>query len=276
MYYELYVDVFFLVNFTMDTILLALLKKALTCPVRYGRIIAGGVLGAALTCVVVIWPCKTSWAKFIVFHGVINVLMLRTGLGLKWGRELFRGWVILYIESFLLGGVLQFAGQYLREGSAFFALAVISYYVVLGIWKIILLFSEKGNRYCEVEVFFGERNCRLRALIDTGNTLKDTVSKDPVSVMDQASVKRLTEGKQPERFRYIPYHSIGKKEGVMPAFRMDKIQIIQDGYRINVEHPLVAICEEELGSENYQMIINPDILAGGKKNGDKSSSSTSV
>lgn len=87
----------------MDTILLALLKKALACPVRYGRIIAGGVLGAVLTCVVVIWPCKTTWAKFIVFHGVINVLMLRTGLGLKWGRELFRGWVILYIESFLLG-----------------------------------------------------------------------------------------------------------------------------------------------------------------------------
>ncbi len=83
--------------------------------------------------------------------------------------------------------------------------------MVLGIWKIILLFSEKGNRYCEVVVFFGERNCRLRALIDTGNTLKDTVSKDPVSVMDQASVKRLTEGKQPERFRYIPYHSIGKR-----------------------------------------------------------------
>lgn len=127
----------------MDTILLALLKKALACPVRYGRIIAGGVLGAVVTCVVVIWPCKTTWAKFIVFHGVINVLMLRTGLGLKWGRELFRGWVILYIESFLLGGVLQFAGQYLRQGSVFFALAVISYYVVLGIWKIIYCFRRK-------------------------------------------------------------------------------------------------------------------------------------
>lgn len=76
---------------------------------------SGGVLGAVLTCVVVIWPCKTTWAKFIVFHGVINVLMLRTGLGLKWGRELFRGWVILYIESFSFRGVLQFAGQYLRQ-----------------------------------------------------------------------------------------------------------------------------------------------------------------
>ena len=130
--------------------------------------------------------------------------------------------------------------------------------------------------YCEVEVFFGEKNDRLRGLIDTGNTLSDTISNDPVSIIDRASVRRLTEEKKPERFRYISYHSIGKKEGVMPAFRLDKMQIIRDGNKINVEHPLVAVSEEELGSENYQMIINPDILTGGKKNGDKSGSSTSV
>ena len=109
MYYELYVDVFFLMNFTMDTILLALLKKALACPVRYGRIIAGGVLGAVLTCIVVIWPCKTTWAKFIVFHGVINVLMLRTGLGLKWGRELFR--VFSFRGSITVCGTVSAAGK---------------------------------------------------------------------------------------------------------------------------------------------------------------------
>ena len=276
MYYELYVDVFFMVNFTMDAILLSLLKKALVCPVGYGRVVAGAAVGALLTCITIFIFRKTPALRFVVFHGVINVVMIKTGLGLKWGRELFRGWIILYIESFLLGGVFQFFSQYLRWGSLFFVLAVCCYYVVNGIWKIILFFTEKENRYCEVEVFFGERSSRLRALIDTGNTLKDEISNDPVSVIDQVSVKQLTEGKRPERFRYIPYHSIGKKEGVMAAFRLDKIQIIQDGNRTYVEHPLVAISEEELGSENYQMIINPDILAGGKKNGDKSSSSTSV
>ena len=108
--------------------------------------------------------------------------------------------------------------------------------------------------------FLEKKNDRLRGLIDTGNTLSDTISNDPVSIIDRASVRRLTEEKKPERFRYISYHSIGKKEGVMPAFRLDKMQIIRDGNKINVEHPLVAVSEEELGSENYQMIINPDIL----------------
>lgn len=276
MYYELYLDVFFMTNFTMDAILLILLKKAMACPAGYGRIMAGAVTGAVMTCAAVIWPCKTPVLKFIVFHGVINVLMIKAGLGLKWGRELFRGWVILYIESFLLGGVFQFFHQYLRRGSLFFVLAVVSYYLTAGIWRIILFFTEKGNCYCEAEIFLGDRMERVKALIDTGNTLKDEISKDPVSVMDKTSVKRLTEGKMPDRFRYIPYHSIGKKDGIMPVFRPDRIQIVCGGNKINVEHPLVAISEEELGSENYQMILNPDILAGGKKNGDKSSSSTSV
>lgn len=276
MYYELYVDVFFMVNFTMDAILLILLKKALVCTAGYGRIMAGAALGAALTCIAVISLQGMPVLRFVVFHGVINVVMMKAGLGIKWGRELFRGWVLLYIESFLLGGVFQFFHQYLRRGSLFFVLAVVSYYLAAGIWKVILFFSEKGNRYCEVEIFFEDKKDRLRALIDTGNTLRDPVSNDPVSVIDKASAKELTEGKEPERFRYIPYHSIGKKEGVMPAFRLDKIQIIRDGNKMNVEYPLVAVSEEELGSENYQMIINPDILAGGKKNGDKSSSSTSV
>ena len=161
-----------------------------------------------MTCIAIVIFRKTPVLRFVVFHGVINVVMMKAGLGIKWGRELFRGWVLLYIESFLLGGVFQFVQQYIRRGSMFFLLAVISYYLVSVIWKIILFFSEKGNRYCEVEVFFGEKNDRLRGLIDTGNTLSDTISNDPVSIIDRASVRRLTEEKKPERFQiyFLSFH----------------------------------------------------------------------
>lgn len=103
MYYELYVDVFFMVNFTMDAILLILLKKLLACPAGYGRVFAGAATGAAMTCIAIVIFRKTPVLRFVVFHGVINVVMMKAGLGIKWGRELFRGWVLLYIESFLFG-----------------------------------------------------------------------------------------------------------------------------------------------------------------------------
>lgn len=52
MYYELYVDIFFMVNFMMDTILLLIVKKMILCSVSYGRILLGAATGAMLTCVV--------------------------------------------------------------------------------------------------------------------------------------------------------------------------------------------------------------------------------
>ena len=90
MYYELYVDVFFMVNFTMDAILLILLKKLLACPAGYGRVFAGAATGAAMTCIAIVIFRKTPVLRFVVFHGVINVVMMKAGLGIKWGRELFR------------------------------------------------------------------------------------------------------------------------------------------------------------------------------------------
>ena len=96
MYYELYVDEVFMVNFTMDAILLILLKKLLACPAGYGRVFAGAATGAAMTCIAIVIFRKTPVLRFVVFHGVINVVMMKAGLGIKWGRELFRGWVLLY------------------------------------------------------------------------------------------------------------------------------------------------------------------------------------
>lgn len=76
---------------------------------------AGAATGAAMTCIAIVIFRKTPVLRFVVFHGVINVVMMKAGLGIKWGRELFRGWVLLYIESFLLGGVFQFVQQYIRR-----------------------------------------------------------------------------------------------------------------------------------------------------------------
>ena len=83
MYYELYVDVFFMVNFTMDAILLILLKKLLACPAGYGRVFAGAATGAAMTCIAIVIFRKTPVLRFVVFHGVINVVMMKAGLGIN-------------------------------------------------------------------------------------------------------------------------------------------------------------------------------------------------
>lgn len=276
MYYELYVDIFFMVNFMMDTILLLIVKKMILCSASYGHILLGAATGAMLTCVVTTGLQGRTYLQWILFYGVINTLMLKIGLRIRWGRELLKGWIFLYIASFLLGGIFLVFRPYLRVGSLFFWLAVLSYYLVQGIWKILLLLTRRNHDYCEVELYLGNQSFRSKALIDTGNTLRDMVSGQPVNVIERQIVEQLTAEGRSLRFRYIPYHSIGKKEGIMPLIRLDRMKIIEGTHFKWIEYPLAAISEERLSEENYQVILNPDILTGGKENGNKSSSSTPV
>ena len=125
-------------------------------------------------------------------------------------------------------------------------------------------------------MFLGNQCVRSKALIDTGNTLRDMISGQPVNVITREIAQQFACERNPLNFRYIPYHTIGKEEGIMPLIRLDRMKVIEGTQFSWIEHPLAAISEERFSEENYQVILNPDILTGGKENGYKSSSSTSV
>ena len=54
MYYEVYIDVMFLVNFMMDVLILFSVKALMKMPGSMKRVIAGGLVGSGLSCLVVI------------------------------------------------------------------------------------------------------------------------------------------------------------------------------------------------------------------------------
>ena len=82
-YYELYIDVLFLVNFMMDYILLLLVRKMLKCTATHGNICIGAMTGSFLTCLVIILPVLHPFLKFILFHVVVNTAMIKQGLRSK-------------------------------------------------------------------------------------------------------------------------------------------------------------------------------------------------
>lgn len=258
MYYELYIDVFFLMNFMMDYVLLAMTGKMMGCSVRKGRICLGAAVGAALTCVVMVLPVHVTFVKFILFHGVVNIVMIKTGLKIRWDRSFFRAYILLYISGILVGGVMNCFRQYLRTVSLFFAFALLSYLAASGMWEIIRHLAERKNYRCEIILWKGKRKCKILALIDTGNTLRDPLTGEPVSILARETAKKILDGEETGNIRYIPYHSIGKEEGVMPVFRLDRM-IVDKGKR-TISEPLVAVSEEYMTEDEYEMILNPDLL----------------
>lgn len=261
MYYELYIDLLFLVNFMMDSLLLLTVKHVLKCPATHGRIFLGGAVGSVLTCVVIIMPFP-GIIKLILFHTVVNTIMIIIGLKVKKKNQFWKALVLLYIVSFLFGGILQLLHPYVRVGSLFFAAAVGCYYLIRGIWSFLTGLKRVQEKLCEITLYTSAGEWKVKALIDTGNALKDNMSKEPVSVVDKALAKSiLTDADIKNGFHYIPYRTVGK-EGIMPVFCIRKmcIHLKEEKW---IEKPVIGVSEERVSEqEEYQMILNPDLLGG--------------
>lgn len=275
MHYELYIDVFFLENFAMDFILLAVVRKMLGNNEAYWRVCLGALFGALLTCLAVALPVPYASVKLILLHGLANIVMVKTGLKTQGFKELFRAWILLYISGFLLGGVFGFLKQYVRLGSLFLALAVASYYIVSGIWSLVVYLGRQSRYRCQVVLQVGAKRVIVQALIDTGNCLKDDITGKPVSIIDKNVIKKLWGENDIAGIRYISYHSIGKAEGVMPLVTLDGMYVCRKEKEW-IERPLAAICEEDMTADRYEMILNPDVLIGGIDYGNKSCSTASI
>lgn len=262
MYYELYIDVFFLINFMMDSLLLLAVKKVLKCPVGNARVFLGGAVEAALTCMLVAIPLPAV-VKLPVYYVWMNGIMLRIGLKIKKRSEFWKAFVLLYVFAFLMCGMMQLLQPWLRTGSLFFAAAVPAYYLLCGIWHFMVCMRKKNGRICEVVLYVGMEKYRINALVDTGNGLTDPVSGEPVSVIDSACAQQmLKEEGENKGIRYIPYRTVGG-DGVMPVFRAEQIEIFLAGEKeeFRMQRPVIGICEGQISEqEEYQMILNPDIL----------------
>lgn len=257
-YYELYIDVLFLVNFLMDYILLLVTKKVLRISSSYGRICIGALTGAFLTCLVTAVGIPFTFIKVILFYVLVPSAMLAAGIPLKSPDRFMRALITLYISGFLVGGIFAYLDQYVQVGSLFFALAMASYYLASGALKMLSLLFHFGESHCLVTLSFGGESCRAEAIVDTGNRLRDEASGKAVSIISRKLAERLLGEGTPEGIRYIPYQTIGKGKGVIPVIPIDSICI--DGREERqVKHPMVAISEDSSFGNGYDVILNPDI-----------------
>ena len=102
MHYELYIDLLFLENFMMDSLLLLVLNRVLKCKSNWQRIFLGGGLGSGMMCLgIVVIPGSLST---YFFHGIVSSCMLITGLRIRTKAQFIKAYILLYIYVRFLWG----------------------------------------------------------------------------------------------------------------------------------------------------------------------------
>jgi stage II sporulation protein GA (sporulation sigma-E factor processing peptidase) len=271
---NLYIDVLFFINFTMDFLVLSIVRRGMKYRLIRWRLILGAVLGAAWAVFAAAFPYLPVLLEMAVTYLGVSTLMVMTAFDLKRPKDIGKGLIALYLAAVAVGGIMEFlyqhtkAGYYIEQilsgntGRAipFYQLIFLGAGSYFGI-RVMLrwlpgLWKAKSNFY-EVTMHYRGKEKKVTALLDTGNRLYEPVSRRPAHVVTYEAVRELCESVS--EVVYIPFGSVGKSNGVMPGIFLDEMEVRQgDDVKI-IEKPLIAVCKKALSSSGeYQMLLHDE------------------
>lgn len=266
MEYEFYADTFFLLNLFVDTLLLFLLKKVLHATATHVRLFLGGIFGAGAVCVLTVIPGMGAFAKLFFGYGLISLAMIKISFRHMDFVQVCRAAVCLYGCAFVFAGLLHFfmtLFPFLRTyGIGIFGICAMGFFFYEGFLRLYEIRKRKQGSYLiPVTIIWKDRAEKLLALVDTGNSLYEPIGGKPVSVLEKDAVRGLFAADKPEVFRAIPFHSIGKRNGILEGYQLTELIIRGEYENIRIEKPMIGLFDKKVSNNGaYQMILHPALM----------------
>ena len=283
-----YGDLLFLINFSMDFLCLFLVARLMSRPFSLFRGSAASVLGG-LYAVATVFVAAAGPAEILIHLGICLVMCLVTFAG---KNESPSSILILsaafLLASFLLGGIMTAVFNLMNHASPPDDLSE-SHHMPLWLFAAVAAVSSAaawiGGRFlrarsqiqsADLEIRLGRRRTVIRAMCDSGNLLRDSVSGKPVIVADRRhAVNLLPADCQPitdwstgaiaslppsvaTRVRIIPLGTAGS-QGTLLALRPDSI-VIRVAGRTRTADALIGFTDIKNTPDGISAIIPPELI----------------
>lgn len=300
----IYLDVILVENLCMNYIILFATGYIMKLKRKHIRLITSALVGGIYS-ILAYMEIMEIYSNTIV-KIILSIVMVYIAYIPKTVKELMKELTIFYLTSFVFGGcafaLLYFIkpqeiifkngvliGTYpikiaILGGIVGFIITTIAFYII----KIRL---GKKDIFCDVTIYFNEKSLQIKALIDTGNMLKDPITNMPVIVVEKEKLevilpnyildnldniiggdvsKTIYEDENLEyinRFRVIPFKSLGKENGLLLGFKVDKVIIYRDDIESKIKNVIIGIYNHKLSrKEQYSALIGLDIIEGSNEN----------
>ena len=294
-----YIEYLLIENVIINFIILYVTKKITRTKTTKLRLFIGALVGSIYT-LVAFFPSLQFMGKFIIKFSV-SMLMIILAFNPERLNQFFKQMSAFYMVTFGFAGAI-IGIFYILNNS--FNLTRFSFndfdelvkFLIIGIGMAIFLIRNilkfyqnrinKENYLTNITIRLRDKEVKLIALIDTGNSLKEPISQKPVIIAEYSAL----EGILPERIknmyldkkeldlnfiakimdeigddiklRLIPFKSIGNENGILIGFKPDSIKIYLDDETRNLtEDIIVAIYNDKLAAdEQYNGLLHPEIL----------------
>lgn len=276
-----YWDIMFLINFTIDYIILYSTAKTVFLKRNFFKMILGAVIGGIYGIFI--------FEKSIVFNILTYILVTLLILYVAFSKLNFKIISTFYIISFLFGGISNYLnnmygvikmsnGFIFVENNLFAVLmgVILSSFIIVISLKLIKRNVIKHKQIKTVDIFFEGKSVTVSGMLDTGNLLLDPITKYPVILVSfddiekiiSSDLKKFLEEKENlcvninrkiiNKIRLIPYKNSNSND-VLKGFKPDYIVIKEEDER-KITDVIIAVTYNKLSENNeFNAILNPQI-----------------
>lgn len=288
----IYIDLIFLENLFMNSIIIYATAIILKKEIKIWRILASSTIGALYACVYYISNLQIY--STVILKIFLSITIIYIAFKNKTIKDFLISLLIFYLTSFTLGGVTFALLYFIRPGDILFQngtlvgiypMKMILIGGMLGFLVIIISFKSIKNKivkkdmFCKISIKFGRNITNINAIIDTGNFLKEPITKKPVIIVEKEEListipvdildnlqdiikgeKEADEMYKP-RIKLIPFSALGTEKGMILGIRPDDFAIYYQGKIAKNKDVIIGIYDKKLSKNNkYNALVGMEVI----------------
>lgn len=273
----IYIDVYFLINFTVDLLSIYFALNFMHISSNIQRIVVASLVGALYAVFGVIFISKQTLMYPIALIILVFIVLI-SAKGIKAFRRLKFGLTFVLFQT-MIGGTVYFAYTALNsflsdlevesedKNRGFLILSMIVL-LAIGVLKLVITVfsSAKSEKNCHLIINYKENSLEFDALVDSGNFAVDPMDKTPVMLISDkladkifGTDKRMFDFskcilmEEKKKMRIIPL-SFGGTKKILYGYKSDSVFVVgkKENERIKV---VIALDQNNESYAGYEALI---------------------
>ncbi len=296
----IYLDVVFFENLLLNFIILVATAIIGKCKIKKIKILLASIFGSSYA--ILNYIIKLSTFQNLLLKIFISSFMILIAFENKRIKVFFKNLIMFYLTSLTFGGAAfmllffispqniiyengHFIGTYPIKVAIYGG--ILGFVIISIVSKIIKNRLSASSMLCQIDIVYNGKIAKLKTLIDSGNLLKEPISKEDVVIVEKSSLKEIVDedilnnidniingkwiGEMDDKvynykFKVIPFSSLGNENGVLLGFKPDYIKIYDEEEYVK-NNIIIGIYNGKLSKSNlYTSLIGLNILKEGEKN----------
>lgn len=291
----IYLDLIFLENFIMNTIILYATKIILKTKANCSKIFLSSIIGSIYT--IILYTTELKIYTSIISKILLSIIMVYVAFKAKNIKKLFQQVLIFYITSFIFGGFALYLIYYIKpqeiliRNGVYVGSYVLKTILLGGILAFIIIKictqimkNKSKSLYCNIEINIDNNIVKTKAMVDTGNLVKEPITNNPVIIVESTllegiipleilnnlenilcgNLKNISEENQMNyivKMRCIPFKSLGKENGMLLGIKSNEVIIEKDDENKIIKNAIIGIYDKSLTKRGeYRALIGIDCL----------------